>query len=153
MSVLPCRTSSAPDGYTLPAFAWFLDQTIGGAVATATHGSSLVYGSLSSQVGRIYRHGPCTACLRNCARHPVPVYTVLSSNFLAPTGWQQHMIWHPCIHSHSLPGHSTQSGSVTVTVAHTNNRTEQQICNALVHSDRCQAYCTIGTGPSTAKDH
>ena len=37
-------------GYTLPAFPWFIDQTIGGAVATATHGSSLRRGSLSSQV-------------------------------------------------------------------------------------------------------
>ena len=37
-------------GYTLPAFPWFVDQTIGGAVATATHGSSLRHGSLSSQV-------------------------------------------------------------------------------------------------------
>jgi FAD/FMN-containing dehydrogenase len=46
-----CRTDKAPDGYTLGAFAWYLDQTIGGAVSTATHGSSLIYGSLSSQVG------------------------------------------------------------------------------------------------------
>ena len=38
------------DGYTLPAFPWFIDQTVGGAVATATHGSSLRHGSLSSQV-------------------------------------------------------------------------------------------------------
>ena len=37
-------------GYTLPAFPWFVDQTVGGAVATATHGSSLRHGSLSSQV-------------------------------------------------------------------------------------------------------
>lgn len=46
------RTSTAKDGYTLPAYSWFLDQTIAGAVATATHGSSLVHGSLSSQVGQ-----------------------------------------------------------------------------------------------------
>jgi hypothetical protein len=39
-----------PDGWTLPAFSWFIDQTVGGAVATATHGSSLRWGSLSSQV-------------------------------------------------------------------------------------------------------
>lgn len=37
-------------GWTLPAYSWFLDQTIAGAVATATHGSSLRWGSLSSQV-------------------------------------------------------------------------------------------------------
>jgi FAD binding domain/D-arabinono-1,4-lactone oxidase len=37
-------------GWTLPAFSWFIDQTIGGAVATGTHGSSMRYGSLSSQV-------------------------------------------------------------------------------------------------------
>ncbi|XRB12283.1 FAD-binding PCMH-type domain-containing protein [Pseudoscourfieldia marina] len=36
-------------GYTLPAFSWFIDQTIGGAVATGTHGSSLEYGSFSSE--------------------------------------------------------------------------------------------------------
>ena len=60
------------DGYTLTAFPWFVDQTIGGAVATATHGSSLRHGSLSSQV-RVYglsqtqrrRFGPAltTHCL------------------------------------------------------------------------------------------
>ena len=37
-------------GFTLPAFPWFIDQTIGGAVATASHGSSLRAGSLSSQL-------------------------------------------------------------------------------------------------------
>jgi FAD/FMN-containing dehydrogenase len=44
------RSSVAPAGYTLGAFTWFIDQTIGGAVATGSHGSSLVHGSLSSQV-------------------------------------------------------------------------------------------------------
>jgi FAD/FMN-containing dehydrogenase len=39
-----------PAGWTLPAFSWFLDQSIGGAVATGTHGSSLTWGSLSSQL-------------------------------------------------------------------------------------------------------
>lgn len=38
------------EGYTLPSFPWFIDQTMGGAVATATHGSSLRHGSLSSQL-------------------------------------------------------------------------------------------------------
>lgn len=38
------------DGYTLAAFPWFLDQSVGGAVATATHGSSLRHGSLSQQL-------------------------------------------------------------------------------------------------------
>ncbi|RMZ54692.1 hypothetical protein APUTEX25_003070 [Auxenochlorella protothecoides] len=38
-----------PAGWTLPAFSWFIDQTIGGAVATGTHGSSMTWGSLSSQ--------------------------------------------------------------------------------------------------------
>ena len=37
-------------GWTLPAFSYFIDQTIGGAVATGTHGSSFQHGSLSSQV-------------------------------------------------------------------------------------------------------
>lgn len=37
-------------GWSLPAFSWFIDQTIAGAVATNTHGSSLQHGSLSDQV-------------------------------------------------------------------------------------------------------
>ena len=43
-------TRAAPAGYTLPAFPWFVYQSIGGAAATATHGSSLKWGSLSNQV-------------------------------------------------------------------------------------------------------
>ncbi|GMH44322.1 hypothetical protein BSKO_12256 [Bryopsis sp. KO-2023] len=39
-----------PEGWTLPAFSWFIDQTIGGAVATGSHGSSLRHGSLSQAV-------------------------------------------------------------------------------------------------------
>lgn len=39
-----------PNGWTLEAFSWFIDQTIGGAVATGTHGSTFQHGSLSSQV-------------------------------------------------------------------------------------------------------
>lgn len=42
-------TSDAPAGWTLPAFPWFVYQTIGGAVATGSHGSSLSYNSLSDQ--------------------------------------------------------------------------------------------------------
>lgn len=43
-------TDKAPRGWTLPAFPWFVFQSIGGAVATGTHGSSLQYSSLSNQV-------------------------------------------------------------------------------------------------------
>ncbi|GLC54135.1 hypothetical protein PLESTB_000827700 [Pleodorina starrii] len=43
-------TPSSPTGWTLPAFPWFVFQTLGGAVATNTHGSSLQHSSLSSQV-------------------------------------------------------------------------------------------------------
>lgn len=39
-----------PKGWVLPAFSWYIDQTIGGAVATGTHGSSMRWGSISSQV-------------------------------------------------------------------------------------------------------
>ena len=39
-----------PKGWTLPAFSWFIDQTIAGAVSTGTHGSTMRWGSLSSQV-------------------------------------------------------------------------------------------------------
>ena len=41
--------AASTSGYTLPAFPWFIDQTVGGAIATATHGSSLRHGSLSQQ--------------------------------------------------------------------------------------------------------
>ena len=44
------KYGSQPEGWVLPAFSWFVDQTIGGAVATGTHGSSFQHGSLSSQV-------------------------------------------------------------------------------------------------------
>eukprot|EP00884_Botryococcus_braunii_P005943 jgi/Botrbrau1/1534/Bobra.0107s0022.1 len=44
------KSTKSPTGYTLPAFSWYIDQTVGGAVATATHGSTLKWGSLSSQV-------------------------------------------------------------------------------------------------------
>ncbi len=35
-------------GWTLGNFPWFTFQTVGGAVVTGSHGSSLSYGSLSS---------------------------------------------------------------------------------------------------------
>ena len=35
-------------GWTLPAYPWFTFQTVGGAVATGTHGTSMRYGSLCS---------------------------------------------------------------------------------------------------------
>ncbi|EIE25101.1 hypothetical protein COCSUDRAFT_40439 [Coccomyxa subellipsoidea C-169] len=46
-------TAKAPYGYVLPAFAWYVDQTVGGAVSTGTHGSTMFWGSLSSQAVRI----------------------------------------------------------------------------------------------------
>lgn len=39
-----------PRGWAIPAYSWFIDQTVGGALATGTHGSSLRWGSISSQV-------------------------------------------------------------------------------------------------------
>ena len=39
-------------GYALPAVPWFIDQTIGGAVATATHRSSLRTERVAN--GRVY---------------------------------------------------------------------------------------------------
>ena len=43
-------TKDAPRGWTLPAPPFFVLQSIGGAVATGTHGSSLKHKSMSSQV-------------------------------------------------------------------------------------------------------
>ncbi|KAL6752479.1 hypothetical protein V8C86DRAFT_2752850 [Haematococcus lacustris] len=43
-------TARAPTGWTLPAFPWYVYQTVGGAVATGTHGSSLKWGTMSNQV-------------------------------------------------------------------------------------------------------
>lgn len=43
-------TPRSPAGYTLPAFPWFVYQTVGGAVATGTHGSSVPDASLSAQL-------------------------------------------------------------------------------------------------------
>jgi FAD/FMN-containing dehydrogenase len=40
----------ADHGYALPIAPFYIDQTIGGAVSTASHGSSLTIGSLSSLV-------------------------------------------------------------------------------------------------------
>ena len=52
LAACPAHSSggAAPHGWALPAIPWYIDQTIGGAVATATHGSSFTYGSLSNQV-------------------------------------------------------------------------------------------------------
>ena len=49
-----CRSVNAPYGYVLPAFAWYVDQTVGGAVSTGTHGSTMFWGSLSSQVRSLH---------------------------------------------------------------------------------------------------
>ncbi|BDA41344.1 probable D-arabinono-1,4-lactone oxidase at N-terminal half [Coccomyxa sp. Obi] len=46
-------SANAPYGYVLPAFAWYVDQTVGGAVSTGTHGSTMFWGSLSSQAVRV----------------------------------------------------------------------------------------------------
>jgi hypothetical protein len=46
----PRRRLNSADGLTLEAFSWFIDQTIGGAVASGSHGSSFRFGSLSSQM-------------------------------------------------------------------------------------------------------
>ncbi|GFH06839.1 FAD-binding PCMH-type domain-containing protein, partial [Haematococcus lacustris] len=43
-------TAKAPAGWTLPAFPWYVYQTVGGAVSTGTHGSSLKWGTMSNQV-------------------------------------------------------------------------------------------------------
>ncbi|KAK9831929.1 hypothetical protein WJX81_000169, partial [Elliptochloris bilobata] len=35
------KTAAAPKGYTLPIFPWYIGQTLGGAVATGSHGSDV----------------------------------------------------------------------------------------------------------------
>lgn len=46
--LLDLLASVAPaPGWTLPTIPWFIDQTIGGAVATGSHGSSLSHGGIS----------------------------------------------------------------------------------------------------------
>jgi len=45
------RTEAAPGGYALPyPSTTFVGQTVGGAIATATYGASLVHGSWSAKV-------------------------------------------------------------------------------------------------------
>ncbi|CAL8471831.1 g11373 [Coccomyxa elongata] len=44
------KTQKSPSGYVLLAFAQYIDQTIAGAIATGTHGSTLTDGSLASQI-------------------------------------------------------------------------------------------------------
>jgi hypothetical protein len=60
-------TPQAPSGWSLGAFPWFVYQSVGGAVATGTHGSNLgPHKSMSNQVGwqcgsRGRRHQRCCA--------------------------------------------------------------------------------------------
>ena len=60
-------------GYTTGNFPWFTFQTVGGAVATGSHGSSMTYGSLSSDdmllaLDVVLANGalPCRSCCRLC---------------------------------------------------------------------------------------
>jgi len=43
-------TEAAPRGWTLASYPFWVKQTVAGAIATATHGSTLKHGSLSQQV-------------------------------------------------------------------------------------------------------
>ncbi len=63
VAALRGRTAMAPLGYSIPAFPWYIDQTIGGAVATGSHGSTLRFGSVSSQA-RPPHPSPCMWRLR-----------------------------------------------------------------------------------------
>ena len=49
ITVRDALDSIEKEGYVLPTFPWFTDQTLCGAIATGTHGSSLKFGSLSSE--------------------------------------------------------------------------------------------------------
>eukprot|EP00210_Caulerpa_lentillifera_P006113 g5840.t1 len=66
------ESQTAPDGYTLPTFSWFIDQSVGGAVATSTHGSSLQHGSLSNLIvsmNVVLANGTLTSIDRNSNAH------------------------------------------------------------------------------------
>lgn len=68
-------------GYTLPAFPWFIDQTIGGACATASHGSSLKAGSLSSQlVALTMVHADGKVKHYDEGSTPAPLFNALRAN-------------------------------------------------------------------------
>ncbi len=56
-------------GWTLPSFSWYIDQTVAGAVATATHGSSMKYGSISGQVRRNHELVTAQAAAANSSEH------------------------------------------------------------------------------------
>ncbi len=45
-----CRAGASPSGWVLPSYPSAADATMAGAVATGSHSSSTVYGSLSHQV-------------------------------------------------------------------------------------------------------
>ena len=47
------RNPLLASSYTLASYPWFIDQSVGGAVAMDTHGSSIRHGSLSSQLSAI----------------------------------------------------------------------------------------------------
>ncbi|CAL5225804.1 g8581 [Coccomyxa viridis] len=47
------KTSTSPTGYVILAAPQYIDQTVAGAIATGTHGSTLVDGSLSSQINSL----------------------------------------------------------------------------------------------------
>ena len=49
ITIRDALNSIEKEGYVLPTFPWFTDQTLCGAIATGTHGSSLKFGSLSSE--------------------------------------------------------------------------------------------------------
>lgn len=65
------KSAQNPKGWTLPTFSWFIDQTIGGAVSTGTHGSSLEHGSISNCIVKMQVVG-ASGRVKTISRHSNP---------------------------------------------------------------------------------
>ena len=71
--------------------SWFVDQTIGGAVATGTHGSSFKYNSLSSQLMAldvVLANGTLTTFSEASYPHLWKALQVCPARSLAESQWQ-----------------------------------------------------------------
>lgn len=86
-------------GYTLGNFPWFTFQTVGGAVATGSHGSSLTYGSLSSDdmllsLDVVLANGACAHMWAGGTRHVLTALICGTSGTLVQMSKSSHpFLW------------------------------------------------------------